>query len=110
MKLIEQIETGATIVFANVFIWYLKLKLRGNKMAIDKQVGPEAELKIDGADGKLRISLDYAGADMSAGLFVATTPDQLCNALAKLIPGDSSAEAIALGVVKGALELSLKGI
>lgn len=77
---------------------------------MEKNVGPETVLKIEGADGNLKLSADYAGADLSAGAFIQTSPAQLCAALAKLIPGDSTAEHVALSVVQGALELALKGL
>ena len=78
----------------------------GEKM--EAKIGPETTLKAEALGGKLKLSTEYSGVDLDAGAYVAATPDQLCNALAKLIPGDSAAEHAALAVVKGALDLAVK--
>lgn len=77
---------------------------------MEKDIGPETKLSIVGEDGAMKMSIDFVGTDLSAGAFIKTTPQQLCDALAKLIPGDTSAEAIALGIVKGALDLAIKAV
>lgn len=75
---------------------------------METSVGPETKLKAQGVDGKIKLSADYEGADVSAELSISATPDQICKALADLIPGDSGAEHAALAVVKGALDLAVK--
>jgi hypothetical protein len=77
---------------------------------MEQKIGPEAVLILEPLNGKLRLSIDYGGVDLDGGAYVAASPEQLCNALAKLIPGDSAAEHTALAVVKGALELALRAI
>lgn len=71
-------------------------------------VGPETVLKAQVIDGKIEFSADYVGKNLSSGAFIAATPEQICSALAGLIPGDSAAEHAALAVVKMALEAASK--
>lgn len=96
-------------VFYGLWLWFLysvKSKNKGVKM--DVKVGSEADLKAEAVNGKLQLSAQYQGVDLSAGAFIAATPAQLVTALAKLIPGDSAAEHAALAVVLGALDLAVK--
>ncbi len=75
---------------------------------METKIGAETVVKAEGVNGKLKLSADYSGVDLDAGSYISATPEQLCNALAKIIPGDSAAEHAALAVVKGALELAVK--
>lgn len=72
-------------------------------MSLDSNLGPETKLKLEIVAGKLKMSADYVGTDLAAGAYIATTGDQLVDAIGKLIPGDSAAEHAALAVVKLAL-------
>lgn len=74
-----------------------------------KPIGPEANFKLEGANGKLRVSVSYSGKDMDAGLFAEITPDQLVDALAALIPGDSAVEVGALAALKLGLKAAIGG-
>ncbi len=71
---------------------------------MEKELGPEAKLKLEIVAGKLKFSTDYAGKQLEAGAYISTSADQLCDALAVLIPGDTSAEAIALSVLRATLK------
>jgi hypothetical protein len=70
-------------------------------------IGPEGKLKFDIADGKIEISTEYTGKDLSAGAFIATTPEQLVSALAEIIPGDSGLEKGVLGMLRMGLEAAM---
>lgn len=74
-------------------------------MEIDKKVGAETELKAEAKDNKIRLSVAYVGVDLGMDAGISCTTDQLIGVIAKLIPGDSTAEHAALAVVKGALDL-----
>lgn len=67
----------------------------------------EATLKFEIKDGKIRIASLYDGKDLSAGAFIATSPEQLCSALAELIPGDSGIEKGILGALRMGLEAAM---
>jgi hypothetical protein len=86
------------------FSFLIKTKLKGGKMQTN--IGPETVLLASAENGQLKLATDYKGVDVNAGAYISATPDQLCAALAKLIPGDSAAEHAALAVVKGALDLA----
>jgi hypothetical protein len=76
-------------------------------MELEKQLGPEGKLKLEGKDGKLKISVDYDGHQMDAGAYVAVSSDELVDKLAELIPGDSAIEQGALALLKAALRSAL---
>jgi hypothetical protein len=80
----------------------------GGKMEKKVNLGPETVLDASIKEGNIRLEAAYKGSDLSAGGFVEASPEQFCNALSKLIPGDSAAEQAALAIVKGALELAAK--
>lgn len=63
-------------------------------------IGPEAQVDVSVANQKITIAVAYAGADLSAGLQISCTVDQLVAALAKAIPGDSTAEQMALQALR----------
>jgi hypothetical protein len=73
-------------------------------MELVKPIGTEAEFKAEAAGGVLKLSVQYNGKDVSAGAFLQTTPAQVVDALAKLIPGDSVVEQGALAALKLGLQ------
>lgn len=76
---------------------------------MEKQIaiGKEAKLSFEIKDGKIQISTAYAGKDLAGGAFIATSPDQLCSALAELIPGDSGLEKGFIGALRMGLEMAM---
>lgn len=50
-------------------------------------VGPEANLVLKLEDGKVKVMLKYAGADVEADLGVALKPDAFVAKLKEMIPG-----------------------
>jgi hypothetical protein len=72
--------------------------------AID--VGPEAKLAFSVIDDQLQIVATYGGKQLTAGAQIAMTIDQLCEALAALIPGDSALEKGFIGSLRVGLGLA----
>lgn len=70
-------------------------------------MGKEAQFKFEVKDGKIRIGTAYDGKDLSAGMFIATTPEQLVSALAEIIPGDSGIEKGILGALRMGIEAAM---
>lgn len=77
---------------------------------METKLGKEATLKASFVEGKVRLQIDQSGTLGDAGAYIQTSPAQLRQALADLIPGDSTAEHMALGVVETALELGAKAL
>lgn len=65
------------------------------------KLGPEASYKLELVDGKIQLSLTYAGAETSATIAVASSPRIFLDKLAAAIPG-----GIDDAIIKG-LELAL---
>lgn len=71
---------------------------------MEKDLGPEAKLKAEIVDGKVKLGVVYVGAQVSGDASVSTSADALCDALAALWPGDSAIESGVIGLLRGALK------
>lgn len=71
---------------------------------MEKAIGSEAKLKAEVVGGKIKLSVDYDGKQVDAGMYVASDVDSLIDALAALIPGDSAVEQGAAAILKVALK------
>lgn len=74
---------------------------------VNQELGPEANLKLEGVNGKLKLSVVYNGSQADAELAVMVDPGLLVDKLGALIPGDSSVEKGALELIKAALRAAL---
>lgn len=70
---------------------------------MQKDIGPEAKLKLELLNGKLGISLVYGGAGVDGTLGLSVDGVYFCDELAKLWPGDTVIEQFVLGALKTAL-------
>lgn len=70
---------------------------------MEKQIGPEAKLKLELNNGKLVVSLVYDGAGVDGNMSIAADGVYFCDELAKLWPGDTMIEGFVLGALKTAL-------
>jgi hypothetical protein len=71
---------------------------------MEKQLGPEAKLKLEIIDGDLHISVVYAGKGAGANAGVVVDSDYFIDALGELIPGDTMVESITLATLKTTLK------
>ncbi len=71
---------------------------------MEKEIGPEAKLKIELAAGKLKLSADYDGKQVDASLSISTDSDLLVDAIMELIPGDSPFERVMGDLLRVALK------
>ena len=71
---------------------------------MEQALGPEAKLKAEMLEGKIKLSIAYDGKQLDGGAWVAADSDQLVDALAELIPGASPFEQAAVAVLKMALK------
>lgn len=71
---------------------------------MESKIGPEAKLKAEMVDGKIKLSIDYDGKQLDSGVYIATDSDLLVDALLDLIPGDSAFEKSMGGLLKVALK------
>lgn len=77
---------------------------------MEKLIGSEAKLKLEGVNGKLKISLEYDGKLVDGGAFLVTDSDLLIDELGKLIPGDSVLEQGAIAALKMGVKAALGGL
>lgn len=55
---------------------------------VEKEIGPEAKLKVEFNEGSLKITVDYKGKLAGAGLFVEADAVQIIDAITDAIPGE----------------------
>ncbi len=67
---------------------------------MESQVGPETKVTAEVVGGQIKLSVAYTGAQVTGGAFVSSSSDQLLDAIAALIPGDSAVEQGAIGILK----------
>lgn len=71
---------------------------------MEKQLGPEAKLKAEIVNGKIKLSLDYDGKQVDGGAYISSDSDVLVDALLELIPGNSPFEQGMGALLKSALK------
>jgi hypothetical protein len=71
---------------------------------MEKALGPEAKLKAEMVNGKIKLSVEYDGHQVDGGAYILSDSDMLVDAILKLIPGESPFELAAGGVIKMALK------
>ncbi len=71
---------------------------------MEQAVGAEGKLKVEIKEGKLVVSLVYDGKGLDGALTISADSDYFVDELAKLIPGDSIVEQMAVTTIKAALK------
>lgn len=71
---------------------------------MEKEIGPEAKLKAEVVNGKIKLSLDYDGKQVDGGAYISSDSDVLVDALLALLPGDSAFEKMMGDLLKSALK------
>ena len=59
-----------------------------NKNIIEKEIGPEAKLKVEFADGNLKLMVDHKGKIGGAGLYAEVDAFTLVDMITDAIPGE----------------------
>lgn len=71
---------------------------------MESALGKEGKLKAEMVGGKIKLSVEYDGAQVDAGAFISSDSSLLVDALCALIPGDSAMEKAAAEIIKSALK------
>lgn len=70
---------------------------------MELELGKDAKASIEKVDGKIKLSVATTG-EIEVSIAVAVTADHLCDDLAKLIPGDSEVEKLAVEALRAFLK------
>jgi hypothetical protein len=71
---------------------------------MEKALGPEAKLKAEMVNGKIKLTVEYDGHQVDGGAYILADADMLVDAIMKIIPGESAFEQAAAMVIKTALK------
>lgn len=58
------------------------------KKIVEKELGPEAKLKVEFADGKLKLQIDHQGKIGGAGMYAEVDAYTLVDMITDAIPGE----------------------
>lgn len=59
-----------------------------DKQIVEKDIGPEAKLKVEFVDGKLRLMIDHKGKIGAAGMYAEVEAFLLVDMITDAIPGE----------------------